>query len=121
MNINVLLDWISGEHISLVLFFVGLYGLVARRNMLKSILSIGIMQAAAILYFLSADLAENSVPPVGESVAGQAMADPLPQAMMITDIVIGIGVTAIALTLMIHLYHRYGTANWQKARDKRRE
>jgi len=49
------------------------------------------------------------------------MADPLPQAMMITDIVIGIGVTAIALTLMIHLYHRYGTTNWQKARDKRHE
>lgn len=121
MNINALLDWISGEHISLVLFFVGLYGLTARRNMLKSILSVGIMQAAAILYFLSADLAEDSVPPVGESVAGQAMVDPLPQAMMITDIVIGIGVTAIALTLMIHLYHRYGTTNWQKARDKRHE
>jgi multicomponent Na+:H+ antiporter subunit C len=115
------MNWINGENISFILFFAGVYGLTARRNMLKSIMSIGIMQAAAILYFLSADYSEGSVPPIGPVPEGQVMADPLPQALMITDIVIGMGVTAVALTLMIHLYHRYGTTNWLKARDRRIE
>ncbi|MDW7657092.1 MAG: cation:proton antiporter subunit C [Bacillota bacterium] len=115
------MDWINGENISILLFFIGLYGLTARRNMLKSIISLGIMQAASILYFLAADYIPGSVPPIGEIPDGQAVADPLPQALMITDIVIGIGVTAVTLTLMIHLYHRYGTTNWLKARNKRIE
>lgn len=113
------MDFIRGDVISLVLFFIGVYGLVARRNIIKSIISIGIMQAAAILYYLSADFRPDSVLPIGESLAGQIVADPLPQALMITDIVIGIGVTAAALTLFIHLYHRFGTTNWLKARKKR--
>jgi multicomponent Na+:H+ antiporter subunit C len=111
--------YISGETVSMLLFFIGVYGLAARRNIIKSILSLGIMQAAAILYYLSADFHPESAAPIGESLAGQIIADPLPQALMSTDIVIGIGVTAAALTLFIHLYHRFGTTNWLKAKNKR--
>ena len=113
------MEYIRGDTISILLFFIGVYGLVSRRNIIKSIISIGIMQAAVILYYLSADFQPDSVLPIGESLAGQMIADPLPQALMITDIVIGIGVTAAALTLFIHLYHRFGTTNWLKARNKR--
>lgn len=113
------MDFIRGDTVSILLFFIGLYGLIARRNIIKSIISIGIMQAAAILYYLSADYRPDSVLPIGASLAGQTVADPLPQALMITDIVIGIGITAAALILFIHLYHRFGTTNWLKARNKR--
>ena len=112
------MNWINGETISFLLFFIGAYGLIARRNMIKSVMSIAIMQAAAILYFLSANFRQDSVPPIGEVALEQA-ADPLPQALMITEIVIGIGIIAASLTLIIHLYHLYGTTNWLKARDKR--
>jgi len=43
----------------------------------------------------------------------------LPQALMITDIVIGMGVTAASLTMFIHMYHRYGSTNWLKVKRKR--
>ena len=114
------MHWIHGEHISLVLFFIGIYGLVARRNMIKSIVALGIMQSAIILYFLSAGAPENPVPPIGDVSTAAAVVDPLPQAMMITDIVIGIGTTAVALTMIIHLYHQYGTTNWLRAKRKRK-
>jgi len=39
--------------------------------------------------------------------------------LMITAIVIGVGVTAVALTMFINLYHKYGTTNWEKAREAR--
>jgi multicomponent Na+:H+ antiporter subunit C len=47
--------------------------------------------------------------------------DPVPQAIMITAIVIGIGVTAVALVMFIHLYHQYGTTSWAKALRRRFE
>lgn len=110
---------INGESISILLFFVGVYGLIARRNIIKSIMSISIMQVAIILYFITANIAPGSVPPIGDLAQTLEVADPLPQALMITDIVIGIGVTAASLTMFIHLYHRFGSTNWQKIMKKR--
>jgi multicomponent Na+:H+ antiporter subunit C len=42
-------------------------------------------------------------------------ADPLPQALVITAIVVGIAVTAVALIMFIAMYHKFGTTNWIKA------
>jgi multicomponent Na+:H+ antiporter subunit C len=108
-----------GEITAFIIFFIGAYGLMARRNIVKAIISIGIMETAIILFFLTINYKPQSNPPIGE-ITGN-MADPLPQAMMITAIVIGIGITAVGLIMFIHLYHKYGTTNWEKARRKRRE
>lgn len=113
------MSWINGENVSIVLFFLGVYGLIARRNIVKSIISLGIMQMATILFFISADVEPGIVPPIGDIAAGTVVADPLPQALMITDIVIGVGITAAGLTMFIHLYHRYGSTNWMKVKRKR--
>ena len=112
------MDFINGETISIVLFFIGLYGLIARRNVIKSIVSIGILQVACILFFLSINFIEGSLPPLKDS-ADHIVADPLPQALMITAIVIGISVTAVSLTMFITLYHKYGSTNWYKITKKR--
>jgi multicomponent Na+:H+ antiporter subunit C len=114
------IEYINGENISLVLFFIGIYGLTARRNILKSIISLGIVQAAIILFFVSMDADTSAVPPIGKSFS-QIPADPVPQALMITAVVIGISVTAVSLTMFISLYRKYGTTNWSKARRKRED
>ncbi len=113
------MDFINGENIALVLFFIGIYGVIARRNIVKSIISIGIMDSAVILFFLTINNSVDSVPPVGNPVSN--MADPLPQALMITAIVIGVSITAMSMAMFIYLYHKYGTTNWKKARLKRME
>ena len=114
------MDLINGETVALILFFIGLYGLIARRNVIKSIVSVGIMQVSCILFFLSINFSEDAVPPIKDTSAAVA-ADPLPQALMITAIVIGISVTAVALTMFITLYHKYGSTNWLKIAKKRME
>lgn len=116
-----ILEWINGENIGILLFFLGVYGLIARQNIVKSIISLGIMQMATILYFVSANVEPGSLPPIGTWGPGALVADPLPQALMITDIVIGVGITAAGLTMFIHLYHRYGSTNWMKVKKKRVE
>lgn len=112
------MEFINGETISILLFFIGVYGLIAKRNIIKTVISLGIIQGGIILYFITANFVPDSIPPMGDLSIG-IVADPLPQALMITEIVIGVGVTAIALTMFIHLYHKYGTASWLKLKKKR--
>ena len=112
-----------GMIIAFILFFIGIYGLIARRNIIKAIIAFGIMESAIILYFLGAHHERNSIPPLLLKQIGEhaVVADPLPQALMITSIVIGVSVTAVGLTMFISLYYHYGTTNWQKVALKRRE
>jgi len=115
-------SFVDGETISVVLFFIGVYGICARRNILKSIISIGIVQAAIILFFLSIKADPAAVPPIGANIADYArVADPVPQALMITAIVVGISVTALSLTMFVNLHHKYGSSNWNKVKRKRRD
>lgn len=112
--------WNIGEMTAFSLFFIGLYGLIARRNIVKSILSVGVMEVGVILFFLSVHFESGQRPPMGD-VAAAPVSDPVPQALMITAIVIGVSVTAVALSMFISLYHKYGTTNWLKAMRRRVE
>lgn len=106
-------DFINGQTVSLVLFFIGLLGVVTQRNIFKTIIAINIMDVGAILFLLTVNVRPTSVPPVG-SADMLRMADPLPQALMITAIVIGISVTAVSLTIFISLFRKHGSSDWTK-------
>ena len=112
------ISYINGENVAIVLFLIGLYGLVARRNIIKSIMSIGILQMAIILFFVSINASETAPAPIGRQFISLPT-DPVPHALMITAVVIGISVTAVSLTMFITLYHNYGSTNWNKVRRKR--
>lgn len=115
-------DLINGETVSICIFFIGVYGLCARRNILKTIISMSIMQAAIVLYFLSSNYQPGAVPPIGDALTTMAhVADPLPQALTITAVVIGVSVTAVCLTMFVSMFHKYGTTNWNKVKKKRSE
>lgn len=109
-------DLAFGEIAAIIIFFIGVYGVVARRNIIKTVISIGIMETAVILYFISDSININKAPILDDTRIVDNIADPVPQALMITAIVIGIGITAVALTMFINLYHKYGTTNWKKAK-----
>lgn len=118
MTFEKLLDLINGENVSLALFMIGIYALASRRNIVKTIIALSIIQAAIILFFLSINNSEGHVPPIGSQLT-VPVADPIPQALMITAIVVGISVTAVSLTMFISLYHKYGSTNWNKVKNKR--
>ncbi|MDH8677759.1 cation:proton antiporter subunit C [Fusibacter bizertensis] len=115
-------EYLNGENVSICIFFIGVYGLCARRNILKTIISMSLMQAAAILYFLSSSFESGSIPPIGQNLDQfKHVADPIPQALMITAVVIGVSVTAVCLTMFVSMFHKYGTTNWNKVKKKRGE
>ena len=98
----------------LLLILVGLYGIVASRQTLKIVLGILILQHGVHLLLLLIGYRDGGSPPImdaGETVAGFAAAavDPLPQALVLTSIVISLGVLALLVAICIRLYERYGT------------
>lgn len=107
-----------GEIAAIIIFFIGVFGVVSRRNVMKTVISLGLMDVAAILFFIVSGGAGSSSAPIPGSADS---ADPVPQALMITAIVIGVAVTAVSLTMLINLYHKYGTANWLRAKKMREE
>lgn len=114
-----IIQHINGENTALILFFIGVYGLIARRNVIKSIMSLGIMQAAAVLFFISINATKSVQAPIGK-VLHENSADPVPQALMITAVVIGVSITALCLTMFITQYHVYGSTNWNRVRRNRK-
>ena len=106
------MQYVNAQNVSMVLFFIGLYGVLTKRNIIKTIVSVNIMDVGAILFLITVNYVPGSVPPIGDSDFAR-MADPLPQALMITAIVIGLSVTAVSLTVFIALFRKHGTADWE--------
>ena len=99
--------------IAFMVFLVGFYGLIHSRNIVKSVISLNVIQTSLILLFINLSRNVGSgLPIVG--MDNLKPVDPLPQALMITAIVIGASITALSLMLTIKIFHYYGTLDWHE-------
>lgn len=98
--------------ISLALMFVGIYGLITTRHTLKIIISLNVMELGLNLFIISLGFKEGALAPIFTQFYPSSalnFSDPLPQALILTSIVIGVGTTAIGLVLARILHKEYGT------------
>jgi len=94
----------------LVLFLVGLYCVVRKRNLIKIIIGIGIMGYAVNLFFILNGYVWGGRSPIfAADQAIKNMVDPLPQAVVSITIVIGLALTLLLVAIAIRIYERYGT------------
>jgi multicomponent Na+:H+ antiporter subunit C len=93
-----------------VLYAAGIY-LMMRRNLVKVVIGLVLLgQAANLLIFTTAGLGKGApLIPMGEDAPVGPVADPLPQALILTAIVIGFGVIAFTLVLFHRAYQSIGT------------
>jgi multicomponent Na+:H+ antiporter subunit C len=93
------------------LFAASVYMLL-RRSLVKLLIGLALLSHSAnLLIFTAAKLTRGSPPIVNAdlSLAEQTFADPLPQALILTAIVISFGVMAFALALAFRAYRSIGT------------
>lgn len=94
-----------------ILFGCGCY-LVMRRNIVRVLLGIMLFsQAANLLIFTGAGLTPYRTPIIAEDATTleAPYADPLPQALVLTAIVIGFAVLAFAIALVLRAYEKTGS------------
>jgi multicomponent Na+:H+ antiporter subunit C len=94
-----------------LLYTAGLY-LMLRRNVVRLVFGLILLgHAANLLIFTAGGLIRGRPPivPVGSSSLPPTVADPLPQALVLTAIVIGFAVVAFAAVLVHRVIDRTGT------------
>ncbi len=94
----------------LILFCIGLYGVLRKRNLVKIIIGLGIIEYSMNLFFVLLGYRFGGRAPIADQNQGIVnMVDPLPQALVLTSIVIGLGVTALVISIAVRIYEKYGT------------
>jgi len=110
---------LSTDIVTIILFFIGVAGLVMRKNMMISIISVGIMDTAIILFFISITSTVGRVAPMMAEYGGYLPVDPVGHALVLTSIVIGVSINAIILIMILNLYRSYNTLDWDVAKKIR--
>jgi len=102
------------------LILLGIIAMVLYRHMIRIILGLMLLEAGVNLFLITIGYRANAVAPI--LVEGQmptaAMVDPIPQALVLTAIVIGVGVQALALALVVKTYKAYGTLDTKELAEK---
>ena len=101
------------------LFSIGIY-LMLRRSLVKLIIGLSLLtNAVNLLIFTTAGLTRGRPPLVADGALTPegAFADPLPQAFILTAIVIGFGVLAFTVVLAMRVYHALGADDMDRVRE----
>jgi len=101
-----------------ILFCCGLYCILRKRNIIKIILGIIIAEYAVNLFFILVAYRIEGRSPIFSSEAEIVnMVDPLPQALVLTAIVIGLATTALLVAIAMRIYEKYGTFDITKIKE----
>ena len=94
--------------IYIILMMTGFYAVMAKENLIKKVIGLNIFQTAVFLFYISLSKVEGGTAPI--LLNGPVVYDnPLPQVLILTAIVVGVSVTAVALAIVMLIYKEYGT------------
>jgi len=108
------LDWIVSHYnyvIYISLGLVGLYGVLARGNLVKKVIGLSLLQSSVFLFYISIGKIRGGTVPVvwPEKPPGTPYENPVPHVLMLTAIVVGVAITAVALALIVRIKAAYGS------------
>ena len=107
---------------SFFLIVLGLYCIVVKYNLIKTVIGLSIMDYGVNLLIITICFNPGGTAPnftAGELTPASYFVDPIPQALTLTSIVIGACVTAMSLALVIKLEEQYGTTDTREIRRLR--
>ncbi len=98
-----------GLVVGFLLLLIGLYGALSNKNILRIIVAFTIFESGLNLIIVALAYMEGRVAPIIDSTTGivdlsKSFVDPVPQALVLTSIVIGVGVTAVMLSYALKMY-----------------
>lgn len=111
-----------------VVFVLGLHTVLTRRNVVKIVMGLSLMEASGYLLLLSMAYRAGSTapvllnPPAGQterSLAHGNVADPMLQNICLTAIVIGVAITGVFLAIVVRLAQHYRSIDADDIREMR--
>ena len=95
----------------MILFFLGIYGMVLAKNYMKKLMAMNVMQVAVIYFYLCFAQKDGAMVPVLDGITNNpnAYINPLPHGLILTAIVVSLGTTGVALALLMRIKEIYGS------------
>lgn len=119
---------ITLEHIALslglLLILIGIWGILTRKNILRIIIGFSLFDTGIHIVMVAIGYIRNRTAPILDNPelkdqAAELVVDPMPQALVLTAIVIGLGVTALLLVYAMKLFDEKKTLDIQNFNDLR--
>ena len=107
--------WLGRPHIVTftIIFVWGLYLMVAHHNLIRKLIGMYLVQTSVIFLFVTLGTKMGSTVPILQTTASAInpadYANPLPQMLMLTAIVVGISTLGVALAMVVAIYRQYQT------------
>jgi multicomponent Na+:H+ antiporter subunit C len=100
-----------------LLLGIGTYIMIASPNLVKKVIGMNVFQTGIFLFFIASAYIEGAANPV---LTGEGpYVSPLPHVLILTAIVVGVSLTAVALGLIVRIYSEYGTLETDVLREVR--
>ncbi len=98
----------------IIIMLTGMYAMIAKRNLMKKIIGLGIFQTSIMLFYVAIGSKKGATIPILASGAGPAVSpmdyiNPLPHVLMLTAIVVSVATLGVALSLLQQIYRAHGT------------
>lgn len=94
--------------IVIALMMTGFYVVIAASNLIKKIIGLNIFQTSVFILYISIGKIKGGAAPIlTEGV--ETYANPLPQVLILTAIVVGVSTTALGLALIVRIKEAYGS------------
>jgi multicomponent Na+:H+ antiporter subunit C len=94
------------------LFVVGLWGVVSSRNLVRSVLSLTVVQSATYVLLLAVGYRGGGRAPIVADIPSTSrLVDPVVQVLVLTDVVIEATITALLLALVVQAHKRFGSVD----------
>ena len=111
--------------IGFILILIGFWGLLSQKNIIKIIVSFTVLETGVNILIVSlgwmrgrtAPIIDDSVEQLANHNVLNSIVDPVPQALVLTAIVIGFGVTALLLAYAMKLFRAKRTLEINKFND----
>ncbi|PTD93989.1 cation:proton antiporter [archaeon SCG-AAA382B04] len=100
----------------ILLLSIGFYGILFKRNLIKTIIGLSIIEYAVNLFLITLAYVDGGVAAIYTLAPHENMVFPVPHALVLTSIVIGLATTALMLGLAVNIYQKYDTLDTQFVR-----
>lgn len=97
--------------IGILVILIGLWGLLTQKNLIKIVIGFALFDTGIHIVMVSIGYIKGRTAPILDSAvdvnnASNLVVDPIPQALVLTAIVIGLGITALMLSYILKMYQK---------------
>ncbi len=108
------------QYAAIIMMMIGIYGIFINRDVIKIIISLNVLELGLNLFIISIGYVTGGIAPIITSTnqsSALLYVDPLPQALVLTSIVIGVGTTALGLAIARNIHNKYQTLDLDEVEE----